>query len=113
MTFTVSTVEPGKIPAELKLTNRQKAALSALAWWGPNWVRPLDIGGRNKSYHSATLAQLETKGLVESKQRSGYRYRRGSKVYRLTDAGQPVAQACDYERDSILLDRLGELAAKA
>lgn len=50
------------------------------------WVRPMDIGGRNGSNHSALLRQLERHGYVESRVRStGVR---GSKLYRLTHSGR-------------------------
>lgn len=52
------------------------------------WVRPRALGGRDRSHHSAVLAQLEVRGLVESKVRSpGVR---GSRLYRLTPAGAAV-----------------------
>ncbi|UCN12747.1 MULTISPECIES: helix-turn-helix domain-containing protein [Mycobacterium avium complex (MAC)] len=52
------------------------------------WVRPRALGGRDGSHHSAVLAQLEVRGLVESKVRSpGVR---GSRLYRLTPAGAAV-----------------------
>ena len=52
------------------------------------WLRPMDLGGRNGSNHSAVLAALERRGLVESRQRRGAPGYRGSKVYRLTLAGR-------------------------
>ena len=55
------------------------------------WQRPLDIGASNGSHHSPTLAKLEKRGLVESKQRS-WLGSRGSKVYRVTDAGWTAVQ---------------------
>ncbi|WP_131823277.1 hypothetical protein [Mycobacteroides chelonae] len=52
------------------------------------WVRPMDIGGRNGSNHSALLSQLERHGFVESRVRStGVR---GSKLYRLTASGRSL-----------------------
>ena len=55
------------------------------------WLRPLDLGGRDGSNHSAVLAQLVGRGLVESKMRSpGVR---GSKLYRITPAGLTAAAA--------------------
>ena len=48
-----------------------------------DWVRPMDIGGRNGSGHSEHLGALVRKGFVERKLRGGlagtrssYRYRR-------------------------------------
>lgn len=49
------------------------------------WLRPLDLGGRDGSNHSAVLAQLVRRGLVESKVRSSGV--RGSRLYRITPAG--------------------------
>lgn len=51
------------------------------------WLRPLDIGGGSRSHHSGTLAKLEKRGLAESRQRSSWGSSRGSKEYRITDAG--------------------------
>jgi predicted transcriptional regulator len=49
-------------------------------------VRPMDIGGRDASYHSATLKKLVEKGLVERKRRNSLMNAlgstRGSYVYR-------------------------------
>lgn len=52
------------------------------------WLRPMDMGGRDGSQHSAVLAALVRKGLVEKRQRGGHALSaRGSYVYRITDAG--------------------------
>jgi DNA-binding MarR family transcriptional regulator len=48
----------------------------------------MDIGGRNGTHHSALQAQLERKGLVESRTRSAGI--RGSKLYRLTHEGRAL-----------------------
>ncbi|SLC72248.1 Uncharacterised protein [Mycobacteroides abscessus subsp. massiliense] len=50
------------------------------------WLRPLDLGGRDGSNHSAILAQLVRRGLVESKVRSyGDRGRSFTGSHRLAD----------------------------
>lgn len=54
------------------------------------WLRPLDLGGRDGSNHSAVLAQLIRRGLVESKVRSFGD--RGSKLYRITPAGRSILE---------------------
>lgn len=113
MNFTTSHREPPDPKLTEGLTNQQRAVMAALDWWDREWARPLDLGGRSGSHHSGTLAALERKELVESRQRSGYLHRRGSKVYRLTEKGRPVADACDYEQDSIILNRLAKLGDKA
>lgn len=53
----------------------------------PSWLRPMDLGGRDGSNHSAVLAQLERKGMVESRKRSSFSSLRRSKLYRITPAG--------------------------
>lgn len=53
-----------------------------------DWVRPLDCGGTNSSDHSRRLGKLVQRGLAEDRQRSSLRGRRGSKVYRITEAGK-------------------------
>ncbi|KAA1250188.1 MarR family transcriptional regulator [Mycobacterium simiae] len=75
------------------LTEKQADVLEAVQRTGfdeGEWFRPMDIGGRSRTDHSSVLSQLERKGLVESRQRSniGMNPIRGSKVYRLTDAGR-------------------------
>ncbi|SHW61382.1 Uncharacterised protein [Mycobacteroides abscessus subsp. abscessus] len=54
------------------------------------WLRPLDLGGRDGSNHSAVLAQLVRRGLVESKARSYGD--RGWKLYRITPAGRSTLE---------------------
>ena len=75
------------------LTERDLATLSDLAPTyldSPRaWYRPLDLGGGSRPHHSATLAKLEKRGLAESRQRSAL-MSRGSKVYRITDAGDAL-----------------------
>lgn len=68
------------------LTENQSALLEQFDPADATWLRPLDLGGRDGSNHSAVLAQLARRGLVEVRQRSiGAR---GSKLYRLTNRGR-------------------------
>lgn len=54
------------------------------------WLRPMDVGAWNGSYHSWVLAKLVKRGLAESKKRGGFS--RGSKLYRITAAGRELLQ---------------------
>lgn len=67
------------------LTDRQFAILRDLD--DENWMRPMDVGGRDASHHSATLAQLVRKGLAERRTRGSDR----SFEYRRTVAGYTAA----------------------
>jgi hypothetical protein len=88
----------------MKLTPNQIDVLESLEWanirssYPLQWARPLDLGATNSSHHSATLAALAKKGLVQFKQRGEAdpppgengrkRFRtRGSKCYRITPEG--------------------------
>lgn len=53
------------------------------------WLRPMDMGARDGTNHSALLAALVRKGLVERKQRGWATgaYARGSYLYRITPEG--------------------------
>ena len=51
------------------------------------WLRPMDLGGSDASYHSASLARLVARGLAERKCRGSDRSFR----YRLTAEGQQAA----------------------
>lgn len=56
------------------------------------WYRPMDLGAGSRTHHSATLAKLEGRGLVASKQRGTLAFNsRGSKVYQITPKGM---EAC-------------------
>lgn len=68
------------------------------------WVRPMDIGAYNGSYHSNTLNKLAGWGYVQHKQRgaedppegeNGKKIwaGRGAKVYRITNIGRLVLEA--------------------
>lgn len=55
----------------------------------PEWVTPMHCGGSNGSDHSYRLTKLSRAGLAEQKKRGGG-WQRGSKVYRITEAGMEV-----------------------
>lgn len=66
------------------------------------WHTPLEIGASNGSHHSATLAKLAKRGLVDFKQRGGGEDRinapslfrgRGSKTYRISEGGLAEREA--------------------
>lgn len=65
---------------QLILTERDRDILDALPV--DEFVRPMDVGGRDSSHHSATLAKLMRHGLVERKRHyrgvtgGHWRYRR-------------------------------------
>ena len=109
--FKVETVVAGDGHEELQLTDKQRQVIIGLAWWGCEWVRPMDIGGRNASHHSQVLNQLVRKGLVETKVRS--RGVRGSKVYRLHADALGIAKELESWYYDQHLGRLARLAAKA
>lgn len=67
------------------MTERQFAVLRDLD--DERWLRPMDIGGRDASHHSETLAQLVRKGLAERRTRGSNR----SYEYRRTAAGRAEA----------------------
>lgn len=48
-----------------QITKRQRDVLRDLSV--TEFLRPMDVGGRDGSHHSATLAQLAKLGLVERK----------------------------------------------
>lgn len=68
----------------MKLTELQREVLQQV---GSRWLRPMDMGARDGSHHSAVLAALVRKGLVQRVQRGGLAYARGSYLYRLTPQG--------------------------
>jgi hypothetical protein len=49
-----------------RLSDRQLDVLETLAVYG-DWARPMDIGARDGSHHSATLSGLAKRGLAEKK----------------------------------------------
>lgn len=71
-----------------ELTAREREVLAQLKEDWPNeWVRPMDIGGRDGSDHSRVLKALAVKGLLERARRNSLantsRDSRGSYVYRV------------------------------
>ncbi|UTU07954.1 hypothetical protein CcrC1_gp268c [Caulobacter phage C1] len=83
------------------LTERDLDTLNELApLWRDDpikWHTTQEVGGTNGSHHSGTLAKLAKRGLVDFCQRGHvnlpeylnktFRGRKGSKVYRLSEAG--------------------------
>jgi len=78
-------------PAWLALTKRQRTVFTDLQYY--DWARPMDIGARDQSWHSAVLNQLVRKGLVERTHRGSDR----SFLYRLTDAGRNLQREIEIE----------------
>jgi len=79
----------------VKLTVRQKETLALL--YPDRWVRPMEIGGGDGTYHSKVLRQLVRKGVVESKENPRslmaiFHSPKAGRMYRLTAAGQEYAQ---------------------
>jgi len=92
-----------------QISSRQLDVLDSLAVFG-DWARPMDIGARDGSHHTATLRALVNKGLAERRLRGSLpneirgselferlakikRSRhapRGSYIYRITAAGRKV-----------------------
>lgn len=73
---------------DLEVLGELDAALRNFAGIGQpeRYATPLDCGGTNGSDHSYRLNKLARLGLVEVQRRGGHS--RGSKWYRLTDAGR-------------------------
>ncbi|MGW0162129.1 MarR family transcriptional regulator [Mycobacterium sp. NPDC003323] len=85
----MTSTDTRRVRAPRPLTEGQRKVLIAFAradFPDGEWVRPMDVGGRDRSGHSRLLTQLERKGLVESRTRSTGK--RGSKLYRLTTIGR-------------------------
>jgi hypothetical protein len=49
-----------------RLSDRQRGVLDSLAVFG-GWARPMDVGARDGSHHSATLSRLARRGRAERK----------------------------------------------
>jgi len=81
--------------ADTGLTDQELDVLRSLEYWHRSGerkgARPLDLGGRNGSHHSATLNKLVRRGLVSRKARSPLTTR-GSYRYSLTDLGQSTVK---------------------
>jgi hypothetical protein len=94
--------EQVRIPLKPKLTDREREILQDLRGAHDDrcpteWCRAMDVGGRDGSHHSYTLAKLTRAGLVERKKYGCFckangelgRCRcKGSCGYRLTEAGR-------------------------
>jgi len=74
-----------EVLAELEAACRNHAKHDYLS----GWARPLDCGGSNGSDHSYRLTKLVKAGAAEQKQRMPWAGR-GSKVYRITEAGKAL-----------------------
>ena len=100
----------------VSITPKQEDVLDSLAGFGGRkreWARPMDIGARDGSHHTATLRALIAKKLVErrlrgslinslrgqacydawAKVKRGRHAPRGSYTYRLTKRGWKVARS--------------------
>ena len=83
-----------------RISDRQHDVLGSLAAYG-DWARPMDVGGRDGSHHSATLAQLARQGLAERKKLHAIQCYHGS-TYRqklvdnrwVTTEGHPPSTKC-------------------
>ena len=71
-----------------ELTEREQEVLDELE--DDRWLRPMDVGGRNRSHHSATLKSLVRKGYAVERRRDSLMNMlgssRGSYVYRKVGA---------------------------
>jgi hypothetical protein len=56
----------------MELTDREREVFENLT---DKWLRPMDVGGRDRSWHSGALASLYRKGLIERRGVSSYQYR--------------------------------------
>jgi len=111
--------------ALLPLSERQREVLDILVGY-KGWARPMDIGARDGSHHSATLSGLAKRGLIEKKKLhsihciNGSTYRsqlvdnrweyteghpphpgcscKGSCRYRITPAGRRLVKALEAWR---------------
>ncbi len=55
------------------------------------WVRPMDLGGKDGSHHSATLAKFVRHGWARRRLRGGHT--RGAYAYRATPVGRALLAA--------------------
>lgn len=71
----------------VRVTGRQREVLESLRDFAyESWVRPMDVGGKDQSHHSKTLAQLVKKGLAERREGGGHT--RNVWRYRATKKGR-------------------------
>lgn len=82
-----------------KLTKRDRETLRDLYSQRDNelpgkvevgWARPMDVGGRDGSHHSQTLAKLVKKGLAERSVRGGHT--KDCYQYRITTLGEEAVK---------------------
>lgn len=84
----------------VQISDRQRDVLESLAAYG-DWARPMDIGARDGSHHSATLSQLARHGLAERKKLHAiYCYNGSTQRQKLVDNrwvvtdGHPPSTGC-------------------
>lgn len=87
-------------PNASRLSDRQRDVLESLAGF-EGWARPMDVGGRDGSHHSMTLAQLTKRGLAERKKLHAiYCYHGTTQRQKLVDnrwvttEGHPPTEKC-------------------
>ena len=83
-----------------QISDRQLDVLESLAVYG-DWARPMDVGARDGSHHSATLGLLARHGLVDRKKLHAiYCYNGSTQRQKLVDNrwvatdGHPPSTAC-------------------
>lgn len=76
----MATITPVKHPRPLR--ERDLDVLDMLS--GVEWVRPMDLGGYDASWHTVSLHKMVGHGLVERREYGSSR----SFKYRITDAGR-------------------------
>lgn len=68
------------------MSREEREILEDLALSG-GWLRPMDLGGRDGSYHSAALARMVKRGWVERENRHAWGIRPAYR-YRITKDGR-------------------------
>lgn len=72
----------------MKLTEREREVLKEMVLHHPQeWLRPMDLGGSDGSYHGGVLRRMVKKGLVEQKDRGSLAGIRAVSLYRITAKG--------------------------
>ena len=90
---------PRATAGAVQISSRQLDVLRALARFG-DWARPMDIGGRDGSHHSAALSQLARHGLADRKKLHANCYNGSTQRQKLVDNrwvvtdGHPPSTAC-------------------